>query len=291
MARALVWIEAARPRTLPAALAPVVVGTALAAHDGAFHAAAALLALVGAVAIQVGTNYANDLSDHLRGADTPERLGPRRATQAGLVSPRTMALAAASAFLLALAVGVALVARAGWPVVLIGTSAILFGWLYTGGPRPLGYVGLGEALVLLYFGPVAVAGTHFVQSLVFSPTAAVAGLGPGLLSTALLVVNNLRDAGGDARAGKRTLAVRFGARFAKAEFAACLVGAMVVPGALVAAGAPRAILFASGACFLGIPALGEVVAARPGDRLLRALEGTGRLLVVYAAAFAAGWLL
>jgi len=288
---ARIWIEAARPRTLPAAIAPVVVGSAVAAHDGGFHAGAALGSLLGALAIQVGTNYANDLSDHLRGADTPQRLGPRRATQSGLVSPRAMSLAAASAFLVALGVGVALTLRAGWPVAAIGATSILFGWLYTGGPRPLGYLGLGEALVLLYFGPVAVAGTHYVQSLSFSPTAAVAGLGPGLLSTALLVVNNLRDAEGDARAGKRTLAVRAGPGFAKAEYATCLLGAMLVPGALIATGAPRTLLLAAAACFLGVPALREVLAARPGDRLLRALEGTGRLLVAYAAAFAAGWLL
>ncbi len=291
MATVSVWIEAARPKTLAAALAPVALGVAIAARDGRAHAGAALAALLGAVAIQVGTNYANDYFDHRQGADDAARLGPRRAVQAGLVRPEAMRRAALWAFGLALVPGAWLVARAGWPLALLGLLGVACGLLYTAGPRPLGYLGLGDLLVLLFFGPVAVAGTHYAQALEFSRAAAVAGLGPGLLSTALLTVNNLRDRVGDAAAGKRTLAVRFGARFAKGEFVACLLGAALVPGALVAAGAaPPGVLAATAAALLGAPVAWRVARSAPGDRLLGELAACGGLLLLYAAGFAAGWL-
>jgi 1,4-dihydroxy-2-naphthoate octaprenyltransferase len=205
-----VLVEAARPRTLPAGLAPVLYGTAFAVVDGSFHLGAFLLAALGALAIQIGTNYANDYFDAKKGADTDARVGPRRATQAGLVKPSTMKLAFVMAFAVAVLFGRGLVWRAGWPVVAIGVASVVCGVLYTGGPKPLGYLGLGDVFVLVFFGPVAVAGTHYVQSLVFDPVVALAGVGPGLLSVAILVVNNLRDRHTDVVANKRTLAVRFG---------------------------------------------------------------------------------
>ncbi len=291
MSAARIWFEAARPKTLPAALAPVAMGIAIAIGEQSFHWLAAMAALMGALAIQIGTNYANDLFDHHKGADDEARLGPRRAVQAQLVSPSAMRTAALIAFGLALLPGAYLVERAGWPLVVLGLLCIALGVLYTGGPRPLGYVGLGDVLVLIFFGPVAVAGTHYVQSLEFSWRAVAAGLGPGLLSTALLAVNNLRDVAGDALAGKRTLAVRFGRGFARAEFVLCLLGAALVPVWLVTQmQAPTWVLLASAVTVSALPVALRVWRSRPGDRLLDELSASGRLLVLYASAFVVGWL-
>ncbi len=223
-----VLFEAARPRTLPAGLAPVLYGTAFAVVDGVFHLGACLLAAGGALAIQVGTNYANDYFDAQKGADTDARVGPRRATQAGLVAPSTMKTAFIVAFAIAVVFGSVLVWRAGWPIVAVGVVSVVCGVLYTGGPRPLGYLGLGDVFVLIFFGPVAVAGTYFVQSLSFSPLVAVAGLGPGLLSVAILVVNNLRDRHTDVVANKKTLAVRWGPTWARTEYAVAVVAGLLV---------------------------------------------------------------
>ncbi len=159
-----VWWEAARPKTLWASAAPVVMGTAMALADGALHAPSALCALLGALLIQVGTNYANDYSDFVKGADTEARIGPVRATQSGLVSPRTMKRATALVFLLTLVPGAYLVYRGGWPLVAIGVVSILCGILYTAGPWPLGYIGVADLFVLVFFGPVAVGGTYYVQA-------------------------------------------------------------------------------------------------------------------------------
>ena len=288
---ARVWIPASRPKTLPAAVAPVLMGTAIAAGSGTLHGPSALAALLGAILIQIGTNYANDYFDFVKGTDTDERIGPQRATAAGLVAPQTMRRAFLLVFGLAVAIGAYLVWRAGWPIVWIGLASVACGILYTGGPKPLAYVGLGDLFVIVFFGPVATAGTHYVQALTFSPAAAVAGLGPGLLATALLTVNNLRDIEGDRTAGKRTLAVRFGSRFAQVEFAACLLGAALVPAVLHGVyDAPVGIYAASAVCVLGIPPLRQVWTWRPGTPLLPALGASGRLLAVYALAFCIGWL-
>jgi 1,4-dihydroxy-2-naphthoate octaprenyltransferase len=220
---ARVLLEAARPRTLPAGLAPVLFGTAFAVADGRFDGPAFVLTVLAALAIQVGTNYANDYYDARKGADTEARVGPRRATQAGLVSPATMRRAFIATFAVAVLLGTGLIVRGGLPILLIGVASVACGVLYTGGPRPLGYLGLGDLFVLVFFGPVAVAGTHYVQTLSFSRDVALAGLGPGLLSVAILIVNNLRDRHTDVGAGKRTLAVRFGARFARIQYAAAVL--------------------------------------------------------------------
>lgn len=289
---ASVWIQAARPKTLPAALAPVAMGIAIAWRDGVFDALPAAAALVGAVLIQIATNFANDYFDGVKGTDTEDRLGPQRAVQAGLVTPATMKRAFVLTFGLAAVVGAYLVWHAGWPIVVIGLLSILFGILYTGGPRPLGYLGLGDVLVLAFFGPIATAGTHFVQSLAWSPQAIVAGIAPGLLGVALLTVNNLRDVEGDRIAGKKTLAVRFGARFAKVEFVLCVVGAALVPVILWALmDGPAGVLLATAACVLAVGPWREVVAWQTGRTLLRALAGSGRLLVGYGIAFCIGWVL
>lgn len=287
-----VWLAAARPKTLPAACAPVALGTAIAFHDNALHAPAAACALLGALLIQIGTNYANDYFDYLKGADTADRKGPLRATQAGLVAPAAMRRAFVLVFLAALGPGAYLVWRGGWPFVAIGVVSILCGVFYTAGPRPLGYIGLGDVFVLVFFGPVAVAGTHYAQALAFSADAVVAGLGPGLLSTALLTVNNLRDVDEDRIAGKRTLAVRFGRLFARLEYLGCLLGAcLALPLYFYATTQRRAFMIAPlVSLIVAAPLARSVFRAADAARLNRTLAGTGLLLVVFTGLFVLGWL-
>ncbi|KAA3662501.1 MAG: 1,4-dihydroxy-2-naphthoate polyprenyltransferase, partial [Calditrichaeota bacterium] len=223
-----VWLLAARPKTLWAAIAPVLMGTALAANDDVYHWPSALVALIGAVLIQIGTNYANDYFDYLKGADTGERLGPTRATQAGQVKPQQMRFAFILIFVLAMVLGIYLVWRGGWPVVAIGVASIFFGILYTATPYALAYLGIADLFVLVFFGPVAVGGTYYVQALSIAPHVIIAGFAPGLISMAILVVNNLRDIETDSKAGKKTLAVRFGRKFTQAEYILCLVVACFI---------------------------------------------------------------
>src|SRR5262249_36388959 len=202
-----VWIQAIRPRTLSAGAMPVLLGIGLAYGRGVGKALPAMAALLGALLIQIGTNLANDYYDFKRGADTSERLGPPRVTQSGLVPPATVLLAALLCFGAATVVGLYLVAVARWPVLALGLLSLLAGFAYAGGPFPLGYLGLGDAFVFLFFGLAAVAGTYYVQANPLSPAVWFAAAAAGSLGTALLVVNNLRDVATDARAGKRTLVV------------------------------------------------------------------------------------
>ena len=224
-AGARVWLMAARPRTLAASIAPVVAGTAVA---GAARPLAAALCLLSALFIQVGTNLANDYSDFKRGADA-ERVGPRRVTQSGLVEPAQVKRAAWIAFGGAALVGVALTAIAGWPIVAIGVFSVASGWLYTGGPWPLGYHGLGDLFVFVFFGLVATCGTAYAQVLAVPHAAWPAAVAVGALATAILVVNNLRDRETDAKVGKNTLAVKLGARGTRIEYVALLLLAFAMP--------------------------------------------------------------
>ncbi len=223
-----VWLQALRPKTLSASLGPVAVGAALAAGSGSFRPWAALWALLGALLIQIGTNLHNDLADFRSGADNAQRLGPARAAQRGWLSTRQLAWATACAFGAALAVGVGLSLLAGWQVMVIGVVSLLAGLAYTGGPWPLGYHGWGDLCVLIFFGNVAVCGTAWVCSGRLDAASLAASFPVGLLATSILVVNNLRDRHTDALAGKRTLAVRLGARFARAEHGFCLIGAYLI---------------------------------------------------------------
>ena len=205
-----IWLMAARPRTLPAAVAPVLVGTSLAATQGTFKPLTFVAAMLGALFIQVGTNLSNDYSDARRGADTEDRLGPVRVTAGGLVPPRQVLIATYIAFGAAVLAGTYLIATAGWELLLVGAASILAGVLYTGGPRPYGYEGLGEVFVFLFFGVVAVAGSFYAQTEELAWEAFVLAIPVGLLAAAILVVNNVRDLETDRRAGKKTLAVRLG---------------------------------------------------------------------------------
>jgi 1,4-dihydroxy-2-naphthoate polyprenyltransferase len=288
-----IWLDAARPKTLWAGVAPVLMGTAMAASDGALHVPAALGALAGAVLIQAGTNYINDYYDFAKGTDTAERLGPARAIHAGLVTPAAMKRAAITAFAFAVLAGLYLVWRGGWPIALIGLLSIFCGVLYTGGPLPLGYIGAADIFVLLFFGPVALGGTYYAQALAVTPAVLVAGLAPGLLSVALLTVNNLRDIQEDRRGGKKTLAVRFGPRFARFEYLFCITaGILVLPPALVWISGGHAGVLLS--CLLIVPAgLGarRLFTASDAASQNRVLGLTGKLLLGFSLFFSAGWLL
>ncbi len=223
------WLAAARPRTLPAAVAPVLVGTALAWRAGAFDARAAAVCLAFALLIQIGANFANDYYDHRHGADNADRVGPRRAVASGLVTPAAMRRAMWLVFGLAFVLGLTLVAWGGWWLVVVGVLCIASGIAYTGGPWPLGYYGLGDLFVFIFFGLVAVCATFYVQAGTLSREAVLAAVAVGLLTVNILVVNNYRDEETDRRAGKHTLVVRWGRGFARGQFAAAhLVACAIV---------------------------------------------------------------
>ncbi len=287
------WWMAARPRTLPASLAPVLMGAALAHGDGAFHGLSVIVALMGAVLIQIGTNLANDYFDFVQGADTDRRKGPVRVTQAGLIPPATVRRAAILVFALVALPAAYAAWRGGSVFVLIAVLSVVFGVLYTGGPYPLGYMGLGDILVLLFFGPVAVGGVYYLQTLTLTPEAVVAGIGVGSLAVGLLAVNNLRDVEEDRAAGKRTLAVRFGPGFARIEYVACVViSSLAVPLYFYGATGSRWFLLVAliGLCG-GMPAAMVMHQRNDAGSLNQVLARTGKLLIVYGAAFSLAYIL
>ena len=283
-----VWMMAARVRTLPAAAAPVVVGTGAAIGTGDFPFFPAVAALVGALLLQVGANFANDLFDFLRGADTAERVGPMRVTQAGLLAPRQVRAGMWTVFAAAALIGVYLIVVGGWPVVLIGLAAILAAIAYTGGPFPLGYHGLGEVFVFLFFGLAAVGGTYYVQAGTMRAAAWWAAVPMGLLAVAIIVVNNLRDIATDRAAGKHTLAVYFGDRVTQAEYLVLVVIAYLVP---VVMWATRAASVWVLLALLSLPLVSPLLRRLRGERgraLNGVLAGTARLELVYGLLFALG---
>jgi 1,4-dihydroxy-2-naphthoate octaprenyltransferase len=223
------WVIASRPKTLFASVSPIILGTALACSRGLGDGTAAFAALIGAIFIQIGTNLANDYWDAKKGADRAERLGPTRVTSGGLLTPRTVFLGMAFCFAFACLAGVYLIARAGWPVVVIGLVSIGCGILYTAGPFALAYIGLGDVFTFVFFGLVATSGTYFVEAREFSTTSLVLGSIPGFYSVVLIALNNLRDRESDLLSNKKTLAVRFGSRFARWEIAVCLFAPCIAP--------------------------------------------------------------
>jgi 1,4-dihydroxy-2-naphthoate polyprenyltransferase len=288
-----IWLMAARPRTLPAAVAPVLVGTAAAVEaSDDFRLGPFLAALVGSIFIQIGTNLANDYSDAKRGADTVDRLGPVRVTAAGLVTPRRVLAATWIAFAVAVACGAYLAVVAGPVILAVGAASILAGVLYTGGPRPYGYAGLGEAFVFLFFGLVAVNGSYFVQVERLDWLPFALSIAVGLLATAILVVNNLRDIETDRRVGKRTLAVRLGRERTRGLYVALVAAAYVVLVAgLLAADGPAWGLLALLSAPLAARPLSAVRTRSDGPSLNAALAGTGMLLAAFSVLLAAGLLI
>jgi 1,4-dihydroxy-2-naphthoate octaprenyltransferase len=286
-----IWLGAARPRTLPAAVAPVLVGSALAWHDGGLVASAAVLCLAFALLVQIGTNFANDYYDFVQGADTVHRVGPTRAVAAGLVAPAVMKRAMLLVFGLATVAGLGLLPHGGPWLLVVGLASIACGIGYTGGPYPLGYHGLGDLFVFLFFGLVAVATTYGVQTGVLAAHTLPAAAAVGLLAANILLVNNYRDVETDAVAGKRTLVVRFGRRWARVQHGLCLGAALAVPAFYWAYGY-RAW------CLLPL-ALGPLawthtrrLREAPGPRELILLLGdTGKFLAAYAGLFALGVIL
>jgi 1,4-dihydroxy-2-naphthoate octaprenyltransferase len=286
------WALAARPRTLPAAVAPVLVGTALAISEDEFRPLAFVAALVGSVFIQIGTNLSNDYSDARRGADSEDRLGPVRVTAGGLMPPRRVLVGTYVAFGIAVAAGLYLAAVAGWELLLVGAVSIAAGVLYTGGPRPYGYAGLGELFVFLFFGLVAVNGSYYVQTEDLSWEAFGLSLPVGLLAAAILVVNNVRDIDTDRRAGKRTLAVKLGRERARRLFAAVLALSFAVPPIIWLAGGLSAwLLVALAAVPLALPLVRTVSTRSDGPALNGALAGTGLLLAAFSLLLSAAVLL
>jgi 1,4-dihydroxy-2-naphthoate polyprenyltransferase len=288
-----IWLMAARPRTLPAAIAPVLVGTAAAIERvGELpRVGASIAALIGSIFIQIGTNLANDYSDAKRGADTVDRLGPVRVTAAGLVAPRSVLVATWVAFGVAVACGIYLATVAGWVILVIGAASILAGVLYTGGPRPYGYAGLGELFVFLFFGLVAVNGSYYVQLEELDWLPFGLSISIGCLATAILVVNNIRDIDTDRRAGKRTVAVRLGRKATRNLYRGLIVVAyLALPITLLATDGPWWAALGALSAPLAIPAARPVLTRVDGPSLNQALAKTGALLAAFSLTVSAGLL-
>lgn len=280
------WIGAARPRTLPAAVVPVVVGLALAAREGSLDLGVAAATLLAAILIQIGTNLANDYYDFVAGADTSERLGPRRITQAGLAAPATVRAAAFAVLGAAGVAGLWLVAVGGWPILLIGVCSLIAAVAYTGGPYPLAYHGLGDVFVFVFFGLVAVNGTVLLQTGEVTALSLAVSVPVACLATAILVVNNLRDIATDARAGKRTLAVRIGAAATRVQYATLLIVPFAVAFLLAQVAGP-ALLVTLAAVPFAVREL-RALYQRDGAALNASLAGTARLHLIFGVLLAIG---
>jgi 1,4-dihydroxy-2-naphthoate polyprenyltransferase len=279
------WLAGTRPRTLPAAVVPVLIGTGVAIGYGKFSAWRAVLALIVALALQIGVNYANDYSDGIRGSDT-HRVGPTRLVAAGLAPARQVLAAAFACFFCACVAGLVLAIFTSWWLILVGAAAVGAAWFYTGGSHPYGYRGLGEVAVFAFFGLAAVAGTAYVQMATLSWLGLIAALPAGLLSCALLMINNLRDIGSDTDVGKRTLAVRLGDPRSRTVYVTCLLVPFVIALAVTPARPLTALTL------LTLPlVLGPIRAVRSGGAgpaLIRALGQTGRLQLAFGAALTVG---
>ena len=286
------WVLAARPATLPAAVAPVVLGSAMAIGADAFRADLFLVVLVAALSIQIGVNFANDVADASRGADNEDRIGPRRAVASGLLTPRQMWAGIGVVFGIAAGCGLYLAWVAGPVILVIGVLSLLAALGYTNGPIPYGYYGLGEVFVFVFFGPVATVGTRFVYDGTTPAEAWIGGVIMGLLAAAILVANNIRDLATDATAGKRTIAVILGRAATRWLYGAAIVTAFVIiPGAVAAGIFPTATLLAILAAPLVIAPLKAVWTTDSGPHLIAALKETARLQLAVALLLSAGFVL
>ena len=284
------WIEGARPRTLPAAIAPVLVGCAIAYYENGFRFAIAVLALVVSLALQIGVNYSNDYSDGIRGTDE-NRVGPVRLVGQKLASPSQVKQAAFLSYGIGALAGLGMVALSGYLLLLpVGIAAIVAAWFYTGGPRPYGYAGFGEVFVVVFFGLVAVIGTSATQTGHITTLSVLAGCGCGLLSTAILVVNNLRDIPGDTQSDKRTLAVRMGDAHTRWLYLTCIAIAGLLPLTMSLTGAnpPELATLGGLSILLAIKPFRTLMSGALGRDLIPVLADTGKLLMVYAVLLSAG---
>ena len=282
------WFQAARPKTLPASIIPVVLASALAAADGVLVIDRAGVALVCAMLIQIATNFINEVYDFRRGADTAERLGPTRAVASGLIGERAMVVASAIVITVTFFIGLYLVAATGWEILLVGIASLFFAWAYTGGPFPLAYRGLGDIFVFVFFGLVAVCGTYYVQALAVTPQAVLLSLVPGALSANILGVNNIRDIRTDALAGKRTLAVRIGRAPAVFLYRLLTGSAYIVPMLFVGVfGYSLWVLLPLGTFPLALK-LSRNLAVKNGAELNAVLAGTAGLLVAFGVLLSVG---
>ena len=282
------WLLAARPKTLSAAVVPVLIGSALAAHEPtAITWWVFVCALSGAVLIQVATNFINDALDFKKGADTGERLGPLRVTAAGLLSAESVMRGAWVCLILAALCGIPLLYRGGWPMLIVGVASIVAAYAYTGGPYPLAYHGLGELFVILFFGFVAVGGTFYAHSLQLTESVLLAGFATGSLAAVLIVINNLRDIDSDRRSNKRTLAARFGTGFARGEVMFFTIVPFVVVAFMAWMRTQGGLLLALGAVPLAIMVIVRVFRSR-GAELNKALAMAGALQWVFGLLFVAG---
>ncbi len=285
------WWSAVRPATLAASVAPVLAGTAVAVHLGGIRPGAGVAALVVALAIQVGVNFANDYSDFVRGADTPRRVGPLRAASSGVVAPARVKAAAIVAFGIAGVAGVAVSLATDWRLLVVGGASLLAAWLYTGGPRPYGYMGLGELFVFVFFGLVATCGTVYVETLHVRPLAVLVGIGLGCLATAIIVLNNLRDIDTDAAAGKRTLATRIGRDRTLVLLLVLVCAAFAVPIVIFVTGlAGVTVMLVHFAIPIAAVPVRTAFASRSAAELVGALKRMAAAEIAYALLLTAGLL-
>jgi len=284
------WILAIRPKTLPAAIAPILMGLALAFREDSHHIPLVLLTLIVALLIQIGTNLVNDYSDFKKGADTETRVGPTRVTQAGLITSKEMKIGMMIVLVLIILFSIPLVSIGGVPILIIGILAVISGILYTAGPFPLGYKGLGDIFVLIFFGPVAVGGTYYLQTLDLNLNVVLSGFGPGFLSMAILCINNLRDYNNDKNIGKNTLVVILGKNFGKYEYLFSIVIASLIPVLIFILG--EKINYSIFVIFILLPAIKPLKIIFKGGEgaVLNELLGyTGQLLLMYSIIYSIGW--
>ncbi len=287
-----IWWMAVRPKTLMAAISPVFIATAMAFGDGVYHLPTAILCLVGAISIQIGTNLANDYFDFKNGADTEDRVGPTRVTQAGLISPGVVKWSFIFVFAITMLICALLVTRGGWPVIVLGVIAILSGIFYTAGSKPLGYIGLGDIFVFVFFGPVAVGYTYYLQSFEMNIAVILAGIAPGLISVAILAINNLRDYDTDQKSNKRTMVVRFGKIFGYYEYLFSIILAALMPTLIyLLIDDHKYILLSSLLIILSVPTFLQLLRIEDMRQLNPLLGKTGKLLMIYSVLFSIGWIL
>lgn len=290
LAKIKIWLVSTRPRTLPAASAPIIMGLALAFYDVRISVLIAVFTLISALLIQIGTNLANDYFDFIKGTDTDKRVGPVRLIQAGMIKKNEMLAAFIITFAIAIFFGVFLVMRGGYPVLIIGFFAVLFGVLYTAGPAPLGYIGLGDIFVFIFFGLISVVGTYYLQALRVNYVVFIASIAPGLLSIAILTANNIRDIKTDSQSGKKTLIVRFGYNFGIFEYLFCVIAAHLIPIVLVLITRSHYFsLISVLAIILAIKPVKLILSKSDPKSLIPVLGRTSQMLLIFSVLFSIGW--